>query len=209
MQALPHSTPLTLQQATISPHLHWRLMDTHRQVWVSLLWGFCSFFLGPGGHNRFPNLGICLRDWESPGNLNLEASGIWLQNVHRTGKTDSWRHKQNLVCTRNQEKGAVFPQETEPDLPVSVQESPAEAWVDSGLLRGQGNWIQQCTVLDLQDNLTPVDGAFPGHLPLTVPFLPKHLSFAFSWRRYLRWRLGPFGGVIQFFWVSPSRHTCY
>ena len=24
--------------------------DTHRQVWVSLLWGHCSFFLGPGAH---------------------------------------------------------------------------------------------------------------------------------------------------------------
>ena len=45
-------------------------------------------------------------------------------------ETDSWQTKgckQNLVCTRTQEKGAVTPQETEPDLPVSVQESPAEA----------------------------------------------------------------------------------
>ena len=48
-------------------------------------------------------------------------------------------HKQNLVCTRNQEKGAVSSQESEPDLPVSVQESPAEVWVDSGLLWGQGH----------------------------------------------------------------------
>ena len=31
------------------------------------------------------------------------------------------------------------PQETEPDLPITVQESPAEAWVDSGLLQGQGH----------------------------------------------------------------------
>ena len=31
------------------------------------------------------------------------------------------------------EKGAVTPHETEPDLPVSVQESPVEVWVDSGL----------------------------------------------------------------------------
>ena len=29
-------------------------------------------------------------------------------------------HKQNLVCTRTQEKGAVTPQETDPDLSVSV-----------------------------------------------------------------------------------------
>ena len=32
---------------------HWstpplEVLDTHRQVWVSLLWGSCSFFLGPG-----------------------------------------------------------------------------------------------------------------------------------------------------------------
>ena len=45
-------------------------------------------------------------------------------------------HKQNLVCIRTQEKGAVTPQETDPDLPVSVQESLAEAWVGGGLLQG-------------------------------------------------------------------------
>ena len=54
------------------------------------------------------------------------------------GKQTLGGHKQNLVCTRNQEKGAVSSQESEPDLPVSVQESPAAAWVDSGLLWGQG-----------------------------------------------------------------------
>ena len=32
-------------------------------------------------------------------------------------------HKQNLVHTRAQEKGAVTPQDTEPDWPVSLQES--------------------------------------------------------------------------------------
>ena len=48
MYALPHSVPQTLQQATAHLHLHWRLLDTHRQVWVSLLWEHCSFLLGPG-----------------------------------------------------------------------------------------------------------------------------------------------------------------
>ena len=33
----------------------------------------------------------------------------------------------------------MTPQETEPDLPVSVQESPTEAGVGSGLLQGQGH----------------------------------------------------------------------
>ena len=53
MQALPQSVPLTLQQGTTNPHLHQRLLDTHRQVWVNLLWGPCQslvnlFLLGPG-----------------------------------------------------------------------------------------------------------------------------------------------------------------
>ena len=32
------------------PRLCRSLLDTHRQVWVSLLWGLCSFLLGPGVH---------------------------------------------------------------------------------------------------------------------------------------------------------------
>ena len=47
---LPHSVPPPLQQATADTCLHWKLLDTHRQVWVSLLWGHCSFLLGPGAH---------------------------------------------------------------------------------------------------------------------------------------------------------------
>ena len=40
----------TLQQATTDPCLCWRLLDTPGKVWVSLLWGQCSFLLGPGTH---------------------------------------------------------------------------------------------------------------------------------------------------------------
>ena len=40
----------TLQQATADPRLCQRLLDTHRQAWVSLLWGHCSFLLGLGAH---------------------------------------------------------------------------------------------------------------------------------------------------------------
>ena len=52
-----------------------------------------------------------------------------------TGQTLG-EHKQNLVCTRTQEKGAVTSQETEPDLPVSVQHSLVEmcvSWHAAGL----------------------------------------------------------------------------
>ena len=40
----------TLQQATADIQLHQRLLNTHRQVWVSLSWGHCSFLWGPGAH---------------------------------------------------------------------------------------------------------------------------------------------------------------
>ena len=50
MHALLHAVPPSLQQATANPRLPWRLLDTHRQVWVSLLWGHCSLLLGPGAH---------------------------------------------------------------------------------------------------------------------------------------------------------------
>ena len=56
-----------------------------------------------------------------------------------TVETDSWRAQTKPVCTRTQEKGAVSPQETELDLPVSVQESLVEAYIYSGLLWGQGH----------------------------------------------------------------------
>ena len=53
------------------------------------------------------------------------------------GKQTLGGHEENLMCTGSQEKGAVSPQETEPDLPVSIQESVVEAWIDGGLLLGQ------------------------------------------------------------------------
>jgi len=46
--ALLHSVPPTLQQATANPRLRQRLQDTPGQVWGSLLWGHSSFLLGPG-----------------------------------------------------------------------------------------------------------------------------------------------------------------
>ena len=66
--------------------------------------------------------------------FDFEGQWDWIIELPQDGgETDSWR-VQNAVCTRTQEKGAVTPQETEPDLPVSVQESLAETWVNSGLL---------------------------------------------------------------------------
>ena len=50
MHTLLNSVPPTLQQAITDPCLWWRLLDTQGQVWASLLWGHCSFLLGPDAH---------------------------------------------------------------------------------------------------------------------------------------------------------------
>ena len=55
------------------------------------------------------------------------------------GKQTLGGHKQKLVYTRTQEKGTVTQQETDLELPVSVQESLVEACVSSGLLQIRGH----------------------------------------------------------------------
>ena len=86
-----------------------------------------------------------LRVWVSPEEVRvssglLQGQGLWVQqtwvwhkpswrrspltppqshqNLHRSGKQTLGGRKQNLVHTRTQEKGAMTPQETGPDLPV-------------------------------------------------------------------------------------------
>ena len=88
----------------------------------------------------------------------MKVSRILLQNFPRTGKTQTLGgHKQNLVCTSTQEQGALTPQKTEPDSPVSVWESLAEAWVNSGLRRGQGHKQQQSGEVQ-HDGISPFGG---------------------------------------------------
>ena len=71
--------------------------------------------------------------------LVLEGVNLITELPQDWGNRDSWR-AQTTPCTHwTQKKGAVAPKQTEPDLPVSVQESLAEAWVDSGLPQGQGH----------------------------------------------------------------------
>ena len=64
---------------------------------------------------------------------------IELPELTQAWERDSWRAQKNLVSTRTQEKGAMTPQKTDPDLPRSVQESPVEAWVGGSLLQDWGH----------------------------------------------------------------------
>ena len=59
-----------------------------------------------------------------------------MKALHKTGGNRDSRlggHKQNLVHTKTQRKGAVTPQETEPKLPARVGGPPLEAWAQQGL----------------------------------------------------------------------------
>ena len=75
------TVPLTLQQATANLCLCQRLLDIHGQVLISLLWGHCSFLLGPGAQRfsfcplrvYFP---VLCRFWQLSGGVN----GDLLQN---------------------------------------------------------------------------------------------------------------------------------
>ena len=77
MHTLLYSVPPTLQQATTAPCLCQRLLDTHGQIWVSLLWGHLSFLLGPGVHKVLfvPSKGLFPQSYVSSdgsiGGINL------------------------------------------------------------------------------------------------------------------------------------------
>ena len=51
------------------PRLRRRLLDTPGQAWVSLLWGHCSFLLGPGAHKVLfvPSKSLCPQSCVSSG----------------------------------------------------------------------------------------------------------------------------------------------
>ena len=143
----------------IKPHTHQRHSENSNKT-------LCT----PGDSTE-TEADLPLSVWVSPvevwvNSSLLQQQELWVQQTwvwhkpswrrspltpHRTartytglGKQTLRRHKQNLVGTRSQEKGAVTLQETDPDLPVSVQESPAEVWICVGLLQVWGHWVRHC-----------------------------------------------------------------
>ena len=63
----------------------------------------------------------------TPRDFDFGSQWDLIIELTRLGKHILGGYKQNLVCTRTQEKGAVIPQETHPELYVRVQEYPGEA----------------------------------------------------------------------------------
>ena len=91
MRELLYLVPLAPQQST---HLRWRVLDTHRQVWVSVFWGHCSFFLGPGVHkvlfvpfkSPFPqSYGSSVIKFQWPQKVKFPGDSQCLCQIHRLG----------------------------------------------------------------------------------------------------------------------------
>ena len=105
--ALLRSVPPTLQQATTDPRLHQRLLDTHRQVWVSLLWGHCSFLLGLGVHKVLfvPSMSLLPQSCVSSGN-SVVGLIIKLGRVKDTHRKDTQRytHQERRWLSRGKTK---------------------------------------------------------------------------------------------------------
>ena len=59
-------------------------------------------------------------------------------------ETDSGRAQTETCVHQDLGEMSSDPQDTDPDFPMSVQESLAEVWVDGGLLQGQGRRVEQC-----------------------------------------------------------------
>jgi len=96
-----------------------------------------------------------------PREFTLKASGIWLQDFHRTGGTrDSGLegHKQNLMHIKTQRKGAVTPQVIEPKQPARFGGPPVEAWVRRGSPQWWRYWQWQSGKVRLRSNGDPLGG---------------------------------------------------
>ena len=66
------------------------------------------------------------------------------QNWHRTGEIDSWRAQTEPCLLQDPGERSSDPTRDWPNLTMRAQESLAKAWVNGGLLQGQGHWVQAC-----------------------------------------------------------------
>ena len=71
----------------------------------------------PGTTTDFPT-------WGS-GKGTKNSQGVVDYRTYRTEETDSWRAQTKSCAHQDPGERSNDPQETEPDLPVSVQESPS------------------------------------------------------------------------------------
>ena len=91
-----------LQQATSDPRLCQRLLDTHGQVWVSLLGGHCSFFLGPGVHKFLlvPSKSLIPQSCVGSGSSTVGLMAISSKRAYAIPTSAAPSHTQ-ICCTQS------------------------------------------------------------------------------------------------------------
>ena len=163
--ALLHSVPLTLKQATVNPSLHQRLLDTPRQVWASLLWGHCSFLLGPGAYKV----------------LFVPAKSLFPQSCVSSGGT-----MVGLMATSSKRAYAIHTQVycTQSSCPCGwpvlartfAGDTHTQLWLSLSLCSISGSWCAQ-GVFEPSECLWCIRGLI---LNTISPLLPSCWGFSFA-----------------------------
>ena len=136
-----HSVPQTLQQVTANPRLCQRLLDIHRQVWVSLWLGHCSFLLGPGMYNV---LFVCSKSLFPQSCVSSGGSMVGLM------VTSSKRPHHSQVCCTQSPCPCSRPLLTH----ASTRDTQTQFWLS--LCGVSASWCTQGFVRTLQESDSPV-----------------------------------------------------
>ena len=184
--ALPHSVPPTLQQATADPHLCQRLLDTHGQVWVGLLWGHCSFLLGPGVEK------VLFVSSKSLFRQSCVSSGDSMVALLATPSNKDLSHMQ-FCCTQS-----PCPWGRPLLTRTSTDDTQTQFWLS--LCGLSGSWCAQ-GLLEPSEHLWQVWGLI---LNTISPLLPSCWGFSFA----LGCGVSFFGGIQHSLVNGHSAVTC-
>ena len=138
MYTLLHSVLPALQQATTDPCLCQRPLDTHGQIWVSFLWGHCSFLLGPGGHKVLfaPSKSLFPQSCVSSGSSMLELMATSSKRAYATPRSTAPR----APAPASVHCWPVPPQKTLKHSSVSVSMASG-SWCTQGMFEpSEGLW---------------------------------------------------------------------
>ena len=127
--------------ATADPHLHWRLLDTHGQAWVSLFWGHFSFLLGPGVHK------VLFVPSESVSPVLCKFWGIY-GGVNGALLQEDLRHTQ-VCCTQS-------PCPYGRPLLTRNYTGDTQTQFRLSLCGVSGSWCAQGFICSLQESVSPV-----------------------------------------------------
>ena len=142
MHALLHSAPPTLMQATTNPRLHQSLLNTHRQVRISLFWGHCSFLLSPGAHKFFfffffvPSKSLFPQFCISSGSSMVGLMATSSKRAYAIPRSTAPRAPAPVavtvkpyLCRRHSDTGPSDPTETETEVCLSVSWGGTRHWL--------------------------------------------------------------------------------